>query len=1436
MFSRRRRAASNPPPNRGVVTANPTAALAASQAFLKNANSNASLSSAAAAAALRSHQSSPAPVHTIQTKRMQRRASVASGASAATAPTMQRRMSNGSMSDRTFRSPSPARSSDNGVAADTDAPPVPAIPRDMSPMPKGKRAASADLPPMRVASPNPRKPGARPMSVDAGNRKPASNVPQRNRASTLSQVTEMDDSGSQKSINFSRPMSPRVTPTPPATPSPIKTSHSGWYTTPVVNDVKPREEIDTKTPFTGKKSASGTTGLETSIHNAANQPVKKRKKKVTSGGEGSHLAGGTMGAKPTGTAVDTTASTPNRPRTPSSTVAAPAVPDSPQSSELSDSSDSEGVISAKPAALVRQPSTVMEQPEAEEQAENRKVVNKAKKVRPKGTPAASRVAPAKAHVAEIQKAKDPVRSSKQSLVVGTDAATLRGAGRGTGHERQSSLSPGRQAHFVNGLVEPASGIKHQPPPRSVSPAKSALKHSPSSARTGSPIPLRMTQTPSDVGSDTGSERGPSQKRKKNVRVSFDDGAVADDESPSAQPTGLESSRWSGRTLRGEEEDLDEIMKPRPALPMFGSVRRERRDRVEEFPQKVTETVTPSMSNSVSTVVEPMEASTDQVVGGVLAENFASGKNNESTVAPEVAPTEAVNKASGADYSADEKEMDSLRKNDTDPVAKALEGENSRSVDVSEEKPDGSAYGDLMDVPSIAVQPATPGTEVETGELPFEIPGSWSGDEEPKSRKGAPSDGGPGPIEPGVTLEQYLESDGEEKDEEEEEEDGTDDNTDDGSVYSDAAESLVEGEEAGFASLNAIVESPSIGTTASPPESPEAAQTNKAGRGDQIRPPQNEANWDQAKSYWSGLNAQRKSGTEDMTRHEPFESENGRDLESEPALKEKKPKKKKKATVFVEPNNATSPAAARQMAPRQPPNQSAQPKKSALKSSMRAPRPAEPVEEARPVRMRASMRDAPPAREGSMRTTMRQGPAREGGMRSSMRSPPPSREGGMRTSMRSPPTGLAASRYSDTAMESREQKGALQKRNIPMSAQKPVPAPTRRSAANVVVPQQRMSATMPALGRTLSNDSDASVSSFKRARRPSAVNDEGRYSMRRSMRNSVSEAPTMRSRSPVKSPVPGASRSSRLSIRSLSPTSNLFGRRPLAAQNQDSSFPTLRSSQPPPAKSARFSMPAKSSKQSKPAKNTSTRFKSRFADSDDSDDDVPALPRFRSRFADSDDESDDEAMHANLRPVRGIPRAAGQEDGDSTDLEEEMEESGTSRPPTSGTAPPPPPPVPSSQDIERALPKGGLRDSKYAPKNDAATPRKEKRGFFGLGKKRQQQRPSTPTGTAPATASSSSPQTTNGKLQRRAASQPPAPNDHWPLTSLPPPVPPIPVDESEASEARPETSDGLGFRPKLAKRLSAAGGSERGVKSKEVLGRSGKKKKFGALRRVFGLTD
>ena len=122
---------------------NPNAATAAAAVFKRHESSSPSLSTAAAATALAARPMTPTRVADVQTKRTIRRsASVASSAASSDAhprPALQRSGSSASMTERTFRSPSPRRPSSSGsghrqtqslgYSPSDDLPPVPALSR-----------------------------------------------------------------------------------------------------------------------------------------------------------------------------------------------------------------------------------------------------------------------------------------------------------------------------------------------------------------------------------------------------------------------------------------------------------------------------------------------------------------------------------------------------------------------------------------------------------------------------------------------------------------------------------------------------------------------------------------------------------------------------------------------------------------------------------------------------------------------------------------------------------------------------------------------------------------------------------------------------------------------------------------------------------------------------------------------------------------------------------------------------------------------------------------------------------------------------------------------------------------------------------------------------------------------------------------------------------
>ena len=706
---------------------------------------------------------------------------------------MRRQSSYGSMSERTFRTSSPNRSSPV-VKADPNAPPVPAIPKDVT-NPGVHRRASSLEPPFRGASPGSRRGGGRGISADRTAVGPTDRA-HAARVTSLYRVPEVDQENSTRSINFSRPISPQAS-SPVSLP---RASHSGWFTAPVVGDqpFKGQPAIQPKT--SDGLIVNGLSNVQQSIQNAADKPVSKRKTKMAQGVEGSRLASGSIGQKPTVTAVSTgprlsSSIQPVDPNSPSSfydpSTRTFRKKEEPQGSQEAAHSVIE--VPQRPRQHIQSQPPATERPRsppnnfqtqvgallARQSFEDHSEEDHSEEDQEISTPGAS--AGHEPDSSQVDRPSDATIASSVSIATpplpapethhtlsvsqtttqlptnGTQNAKGRGSGRG---ERPQSLSPGRSARFAAVAVELPNGVRHQPPPRSVSPAKSAMKHSPSSSiRTSSPIanfiPGGGRGAPSEA-SDTMSEDGlkPPPRKKKNVRVSFDEDAViagpsAPLESPEASsPKGIEVSKWNSRTSSSVEGDVDEVMTPRPALPSFGSIRgRPRRDD-DDMAEKVTETVSSSMSASVSTMSEPLETSSDHALASIVTQDFASkqnpraaineqenslSKSNVDPLPPEVTSVEGSGYVSDSDRS--------TTTQDEKPIAVNEKSENQAHVDlvdqaVEPETVDGNAgtpkQPDIV-VPSIAVLRATPAAGEESKRM-FVMPGGFPDQyEEPRSQ-------------------------------------------------------------------------------------------------------------------------------------------------------------------------------------------------------------------------------------------------------------------------------------------------------------------------------------------------------------------------------------------------------------------------------------------------------------------------------------------------------------------------------------------------------------------------------------------------------------------------------------------------------------------------------------------------------------------------------
>ncbi|KAI8632881.1 hypothetical protein F5Y19DRAFT_332659 [Xylariaceae sp. FL1651] len=638
-----------------------------------NHNSNKALSSAAAAAALRARPHTPTNVAEVQTKRTARRsASISSSGSAAVAAgrpagngQLERRGSSSSMTERTFRSPSPHRTS--LPTSREQQPPVPQIPASHRKS-TSSRTLGVGMQNFRTAS---QKMKSEPPSWYAQPAGDTSNVrtsdaPMRAINSpppTLTNITTSQPSrpDSRNSVNFSyptnfRPQSPSASPTSP----PL--SHS--------NVPSPQPPASAPKSIRGPSSSRGQasqqliydpnsrrmvprTHIEAAIEYEVNQAAEKQPRRKRDSGvqrERSQLAKGTV-ARTKGTTVNDTnyrepskqqlvtealPTTENMPLLEEHAVKTFIKPDALEHSHQVQLSEPRELMARSPSpasddeisnreahpklsniAQVKPPITCGE---PEENKETSKLGDVAQL--PQTVLGALDAIPTRQALFDGPRPSQPVLKrydhestdqdgdqdstrdhpespavvlNKQKAIVVENrpvvelAATESGSGK-----RSSSNSPARQARFAPSPAENLA-VRHIPLPRSASPIKSALKHTSSVTREASPSDNASELSGSGaVSPDQREERA--VPRKKSVRVSFDDqntvvvgesATTAETDSPIIPSSQAVKRPWFSNIGRGKKKEYaledDEIMKPRPALPSFGSIREKKLREPEERP-------------------------------------------------------------------------------------------------------------------------------------------------------------------------------------------------------------------------------------------------------------------------------------------------------------------------------------------------------------------------------------------------------------------------------------------------------------------------------------------------------------------------------------------------------------------------------------------------------------------------------------------------------------------------------------------------------------------------------------------------------------------------------------------------------------------------------------------------------------------------------------
>lgn len=1062
--------------------------------------------------------------------------------------------------------------------------------------------------------------------------------------------------------------------------------------------------------------------------------------------------------------------------------------------------------------------------------------------------------------------------------------------------RAHSSSPARSAHFALGTDQLV--IRHEPPPRSVSPRKSAMKHSASPSRGASPSDESSEASgPSRFGSETTAVEAP-MPRKKSVRVSFDDEntkAVGQSasrlelDSPTPPSSQQPKRHWFNHLGRNRKKDIvslddDEVMKPRPALPSFGSVREKKSRDIEERPLvRPLESPSPSGPDSPDRREEHsalIGQSNDHNVGAILnqeqtARNAANISRFREPLPPVVTSVEGGSYDSPSITTSSEDEDEHEIFQDSEPIqepeptlpsayvkeeAFAAHPEVVENVSVPAAAPIRDNQVDQSraeeSVPFISVIQPTPtpketvGTGVSSlsGSGYFDVPGGFPDEEsEDTMSRSRPSPDSvamdkdqltQATISTGAVMSSTgsashtapLESSESEGD----------------SIYSDAYEDLSDADGDGFMSLDAVVASP-ISDKASqklyqkvmttPPRGTTEDSKAIAGQttlgSSQITDGQYpEDEWERAKLYWRGLTSDKRKQLEQEAMEEA-----GAEGDLEEVVQPKKMKRKKSG-------RKSDPATQEQQSPVNPERTyQIQPGSRAI----------DEVEEeaSSPSNMRKTLRGRQGQETGlgsaKLQKTMRGAPTQSStaastGMRKTLRSPSsraqnsqqaqPADPAGMRKSMRqngSSQAGLAVQDRASAIAGSR-----------PLSLQGP---PSNRDARDphskhTYVDNSMSSVEMAkAMQSTLRRRaSDSSESSFRRSR----PTREG-FGFRKSMRANGE---------PDQS---AAGRNSRFSLRSVSPPASPPSP-PISMGNRTTIRSTLRSDSSD-GSTRRMRLPTFGKSSAKKVITKSAN-QSRFGDSSDEEDAGPSA--FRSRFADSSDEDEGPTPTPAMRNIPKSMRASSsaaaaamnvppprynEKEEESPDLPDSSDEEAT--PPTqqkplsprmvssaSGRL------VKSQSDSHGPQRPSSSRGALVESSTTSAIgtqamsrPNHQRKGSFlsVLRRKRDYD-----FGKAShLAADESAPEAFRGAaMAPKSQKQPVA--DNWPL-----------VEETIDDEKRPMTADNNRAmdapRPAFMKRRSTnqvltSGLLEESEGSIQLDGSTKKKKKFGTLRRMFKLDD
>ncbi|KAL4920853.1 hypothetical protein BDW62DRAFT_151309 [Aspergillus aurantiobrunneus] len=776
MFRKKRSSSQHRHQHQLSVSNTQSAQSAATRAYIQSQPSSSSLSSAAAATALRSLTPTPTPVENVQTKRMlQRRSSFSTQpvASPTLLPTsrngLRRVNSSASMSARTFREQSPGRPTSSYSTMSTPAvvPPLPSMPAEYATR-RNQSRRSVNLGPSVWSSNSHMQATQEPISVVPPVTVPDSPQiiasPEAGTSSPQHQRSE-----SRNSINFSYPMNSRTnSPTiPPGFPDRQGATLGA------------AASLNKRPAQTNKSIRQQTQGASPRSPGKSPLPV------VTA------LAA----------AQAATVTRNDEPNTPPVSARAARHRERPPFEQ--EPSRSPALVDARSRPVAKKPSALAEdrpvkerpQPAAVKELENQPL---AKEAPSKELPRAS-TPPASEKIVRTPPVSPPQANPTAEFDTELQSTHLRHSNR-----------PARTAHFPNQLtVMNFVGDQLHQPPRSLSPAKSAMKNrnsslSPDGRLTGilrPGPPLSELSDATSVASDDGTRPN---HRKKPVKVSFDVEAEVvgvaaspptspDDIIPESPPEKSKSKtswfnlpkRKSSPLCSADGDEFEGVLKPRAALPSFGSIR------ANKDSSRPETTIQQELNDGDSTLSE----SDDDFPNGYAINNLIS-RTSEENVQKQIRTNDAT-PAMPTDTAArgdaeTQKEAGPIGDSDWGP-AYFQKTQLSPLPEFPSDQNLPLSSASNLEMPDIRLQPATPDFErgrasLEEYDSPEEYPRrSLESEASSQKKEKRRSSGDPAAHQ------------------------ADNDNDSSSSVYSDAEEDL-DGD--GFGSINAVVDhsSPGIAIT------------------------------------------------------------------------------------------------------------------------------------------------------------------------------------------------------------------------------------------------------------------------------------------------------------------------------------------------------------------------------------------------------------------------------------------------------------------------------------------------------------------------------------------------------------------------------------------------------------------------------------------------